>query len=135
MNPMLCMVCNDKKKYESEISQTKQIVNQLSILYERCSTENSFSERKELLRQLKMYKKHPHFMCGHCFRINLTELSNLEDKMDELLVSIVNNIKEKNEIYYSTLRLLSGGYNGKYHVFQNYCLRQMKGENDYEKKI
>ena len=60
--------------------------------------------------------KHPHFMCGACFKVNKSRLTNAENDM---MCSIVNFIglykdeKDKDKAKskkYAVLRLLQGHY-------------------------
>jgi hypothetical protein len=56
------------------------------------------------------------------------ELSLLEKKIDNLLIIIARNINDKNKDYHDVLRLLSGAYSGKYHIFESYCLKKITKE-------
>lgn len=130
MRPEICMICNDKKRFETEISKTRLIFNRLRNMDIKYSDRNFTTEEHELLRQLKMNNKHPHFMCGNCFRVNISELKNIEYQIDVMLVCISKNIKEKDETYYNILQLLRGEYSGKYHIFERYCLQHIKEKGD-----
>ena len=126
MKQGMCLVCNDKRKYEVEVSQTRNIVTHLNNMLGENISNRFNKEENEVLRQLSMHNKHPHFMCGTCLHVNISELKNLEDKMDILLVKITKNIDIKGSTFHDTLRILQGSYSGKYHVFEQYCRKNQK---------
>lgn len=132
MKQGMCLVCNDKRKYEVEVSQTRNIVIRLTNMLGENISNRFNREENEILRQLSMHNKHPHFMCGNCYRVNTMELKNLEKKLDTLLVIAIRKTTKKDTIYYETLRLLSGAYSGKYHIFEKSCLKEFAKE-DIEK--
>lgn len=128
MRQEMCLVCNDKRKYEIEVSQTRNIILHLNSMIGENISNRFNREENELLRQLGMYNKHLHFICGNCYRVNTMELKNLEKKMDTLIVVIARKVEKRDRLYNETLRLLSGSYSGKYHMFQNYCLKKFNQE-------
>ena len=125
MRPEMCIVCNDKRKYERKVQDIRRIVSRLKTMANKHSINNDY-KNNELLSQLRMHNQHIHFSCGHCYKINTMELSNLEHEMDILLVSIANNINECNKTYHDVLYLLQGTYSGKYRIFQSFCLKKFK---------
>ena len=124
MRPETCMICNDKRKFQSEVYQAKNIVHRLTILAKNNTPSEFNNMEKQLLFQLKAFGRHPHFMCGTCSRVNMMDLKNLEDKIDILLVMLTEDIDINGQKYHDILRLLRGAYSGKCKTFEQYCHRR-----------
>lgn len=124
MKPEICMICNDKKHYNITVSQTRNIVLQLRRFISNNETKRFSREEEQFKQNLNLGNQHFHFMCGHCFKVNESEMRNLEQEMNELLVNIAIHLTKKDDKYYETLRLLQGTYSTKYHLFERFCLRK-----------
>ena len=123
MRPEFCMICQDKKHFSYQVNQIRNIVSRLRVFTHNANIEEN-KEMQELKNALQLHHQHPHFMCGHCIKVNTNELHHLEDEMDELLLQIASIVEKKDRMYYDTLQLLRGTYSGKYTVFERYCKKK-----------
>ena len=123
MNPTMCLVCNDKKKYEMKVHDVKNIISQLKRYISNNVNKTLDGEDYEILRQWGMHNQHSHFMCGRCYKVNTMELTNLERDMDVLLVSIAKEINKDSLIFHKVLHLLNGRYSRKYQIFRQFVLK------------
>lgn len=124
MRPEMCIICNDASHYNTIVSQTRNIVFQLRRFVSNTKNERLSREEEQFKQNLNLGNQHFHFMCGHCFKINESEMRNLEKEMNDLLVEIAIDLTQKDNRYYETLRLLQGAYSTKYHLFESFCLRK-----------
>lgn len=121
MRPEMCLICNDVRHYETTVNDVKNIIRRL----ERYKTKNTIPKDKEyyrLIQDLNFDKKHPHFMCGHCFKVNTNTLRIAEDNLNQLLTELTLSLTEKDNVYHEILQSLRGYYPGKYRVIERYVI-------------
>ena len=113
----VCFVCNDDKTFHTAVSEVRNMISVLNRFVKKVEHNEKYYH---LIQQLNNDRKHIHFMCGHCMKVNEMELRNLEYQLDELLVSFLLSAKEKNNYYYEILHMLQGHYPLKYKIIERY---------------
>ena len=73
-------------------------------------------------------------MCGHCSKINETDLKMVEKEMNTIIIQIASEVNEKNSTYFQTLQLLRGTYSYKYNCFERYCMKKFRDVKDIKKE-
>lgn len=129
MNPLThCMVCHDATHFNTTKHMVENIVYHMKTKLNHIDFNiNSLPrEYMELKRSLSYDRKHPHFMCGSCFKVNTSELTRLEEELDNCLIYFAYQFKEKDLFYYDTLNLLRGHYPKKYMDLEKFCSKKLK---------
>lgn len=118
MRPEICMCCNDESHYNTLLYQVTNIENSLRRIISKNEKIERNNEYWKLKNEFSNDRQHPHFMCGVCYKVNTTQLTHIEDEIDELLACyILSKNKNKTE-YRKILHYLSGYYPLKYRIFE-----------------
>lgn len=114
-----CYVCTDVKKFERAVNDVKRInysINRYLMRFDYDKSNRLTREEEILLRQISLDKKHIHFMCGKCFKVNESELLNAEKELKNNFIKVVRvlklheNDKKTNALRKEVANLLRGHY-------------------------
>lgn len=112
-----CNICQDKKRFRLKLQDAQRILYRLRELSHLIPCDFELSKEDEFKARGIQYESHPHFMCGHCSKVNLRELHNLEEQVlleaYRLFAFAKQDATEKNirgKIKGDCQRLLSGYY-------------------------
>ena len=115
MREAVCMVCNDKRKFQTTVHDVERIANVLS----RMVRETRKVTDHKLMRDISADKKHPHFMCGHCYHVNEMQLRNEEQKVHNYVYAFCEQIRNGQKVnVYDALRVLQGHYPILYRIVE-----------------
>jgi hypothetical protein len=76
-----CDICQDKKKFRLKVQDAQRILYRLRELSSLIPRDFELSNEDEFKARGIQYKSYPHFMCGHCPKVNIHELHNLEEQI------------------------------------------------------
>ena len=102
----MCLLCNDKRHYQSKVNDTERIIRYLQRYGSDCSIEDY-----DLWHRLNTDHQHIHFMCGTCIKVNAQELKRSEEQLCKVVYSIITDIRNGRELpVFEILRTLQGYY-------------------------
>lgn len=118
MHPFMhCQICQDKKRFTLKVHDAQRILYRLRELKHLIPREFELSKEDKFKAKRIHYESHPHFMCGHCPKVNLHELHRIEEQIlmeaYRLYAFAKQDTTEKNikgQIKGDCQRLLSGFY-------------------------
>jgi len=116
-----CMCCHDANHFTVLVHEVENIVRNIeTLLYSFRIDDIEFKKWKSKIRLNSLYliqtdSKHPHFMCGYCFQVNLDSLRIAEDSLRNVLYKVCYVIeteeKDKTRILLNNvLNSLAGHY-------------------------
>lgn len=118
MRPEFCMVCNKVTQFNNAVFTARNIVSRLERMTVGMKEPERNSAYYHMMQNLCCDKMRIPFPCGQCYKVNMMELTNLEDKMNELICTFIANTTSKNKEYHELLRLLAGHYSMKYRAIE-----------------
>ncbi len=118
MRPDFCICCNKPTQFRNAVFTAQSIVHNLEMFTSDMVSPQKDNSYYHMLQNLSNDKQRISFPCGMCYKVNTMELSNLEQKMDELICKFIFNTSEKNGKYHELLRLLAGHYPMKYRIIE-----------------
>lgn len=114
---MHCEICQDKKKFNLKVHDAQRILYRLKQLSSIIPKDFELSNEDKFKPRSIQYQSYPHFMCGHCPKVNINELHKLEEQIlseaYRLFAFAKQDITEENirgKIKGDCQRLLSGFY-------------------------
>lgn len=114
-----CYVCNDAKKHRMKVNDLERITRCMqNFATEDINRDELDIRRNENLRKVMLNldydKPSVHYMCGHCVKVNSSDLdiayNNLKDTYARLVVSLLKTDDEDyfTRVKYDLKRLFSG---------------------------
>lgn len=116
-----CLYCQDKKRYEIKLMESRRIMMYLRRIAENTrgtGIELEEKQRIEIERALCGETASVHFMCGHCMAVNTMELNNTITDIKYSVIEIIALIKHlkkmednrANKLKYEVLNALQGHF-------------------------
>lgn len=124
MRPEFCMVCNKVTQFHNAVFTLRNIVNYLERITQKMENPHKDSVHYHIRQNLSNDKMRISFPCGQCYKVNTIELTNLENRMDDLICKFIFNTDSKSKEYYDLLRMLAGHYSMKYRIVETEIIKK-----------
>lgn len=119
-----CYVCNDAKKHRIKVNDLERIYKNMRIFVRERVVSSDLNIRKndklrKVMLNLDYDKPSVHYMCGHCTKVNESELDIAYDRVKKAYIElIVILLRTDDEDYFSyvkyNLKRLFSGYLPRY---------------------
>lgn len=129
-----CVVCSDIRRFNSEVSRVENKIRNLQATLSRFKINENEKEEwinkhhYDLQNIIANDAKNIHFMCGACYKANLSLMYNAEDRLREILITVFFVICKNNDesLYSATLRTLQGDYPITYKILERLYYKSKK---------
>lgn len=137
-----CMGCYDSKKFKNMVHEINNIKNNIEtftrfhkIRIPEIEFKNWNRKNSHKLYIIYNDKKHPHFMCGYCHKVNLDELTIAENSLRNTISKVffivqseTESIESKKVLVNYVLNLLAGNYPITYRSLERFATSHINKE-------